>query len=89
MNGVSRGSSDAMRNGHGWHPHLLLDRSVLRPKQSTLHPLLKNDGTIVTQIVESVRRPARGLDAQNASFRGGTRLLTHSGTILEHREELL
>ena len=29
-----------------------------------------------TQIVESVRRPGRGLDAQNASFQGGTRLLT-------------
>jgi hypothetical protein len=52
-----------------------LDTSI---HHSTARPqkLLKNDGTIVTQIVESVRRPAVGLDAQNASFRGGTRLLT-------------
>src|SRR5262249_33323410 len=33
--------------------------------------LLKNDGTIVTQIVESVRRPARGYDERNAAFGGG------------------
>ena len=44
---------------------------------STVKPqkLLRNDGTIVMQIVESVRKPTRGLDAQNASFQG-TRLLT-------------
>jgi len=42
----------------------------------TKQKLLKNDGTIVTQIVESVRRPARDLDARNASFNDGTRLLT-------------
>jgi hypothetical protein len=45
---------------------------------STLKPerLLKNDGTIVTQIVESVRVPAHGLDKENASFDHGTRVLT-------------
>ena len=45
---------------------------------STVKPqkLLKNDGTIVTQIAESVRRPATDLDARNASFNDGTRLLT-------------
>jgi hypothetical protein len=52
-----------------------LDMSI---HHSTAKPqkLLKNDGTIVTQIVESVRKPTRGLEAQNASFKGGTRLLT-------------
>jgi hypothetical protein len=44
---------------------------TLRPQK-----LLKNDGIVVTQLVESVRRPASGLDVQNGSFRGGTRLLT-------------
>lgn len=45
---------------------------------STLKPqkLLKNDGTIVTQVAESVRRPATGMQARNASFNDGTRLLT-------------
>ena len=38
--------------------------------------LLKNDGTVVTQIVESVRPVGRGNDAANAAFRTGTRLLT-------------
>jgi len=38
--------------------------------------LLKNDGTVVTQIVESVRRPARGYDKRNASFEGGARVMT-------------
>ena len=43
-----------------------LDPSI---HHGTLKPakLLKNDGTIVTQIVESVRRPARGYDKRNAS----------------------
>jgi pimeloyl-ACP methyl ester carboxylesterase len=52
-----------------------LDMSI---HHSTVKPerLLKNDGTIVTQIVESVRKPTKGLEAQNASFKGGTRLLT-------------
>jgi pimeloyl-ACP methyl ester carboxylesterase len=38
--------------------------------------LIKNDGTVVTQIVESVRQVGRGSEAANASFRTGTRLLT-------------
>jgi pimeloyl-ACP methyl ester carboxylesterase len=38
--------------------------------------LLKNDGTVVTQIVESVRQPARGYDRRNASFEGGARMMT-------------
>jgi pimeloyl-ACP methyl ester carboxylesterase len=44
----------------------------------TLKPqkLLKNDGTVATQIVESVRRAARGYDRRNASFDGGARLMT-------------
>jgi pimeloyl-ACP methyl ester carboxylesterase len=52
-----------------------LDPSI---HHSTLKPqkLLKNDGTIVTQVVESVRRPARGYDKRNASFEGGARLMT-------------
>ena len=52
-----------------------LDMSI---HHSTAKPqkLLKNDGTIVTQVVESVRKPTRKLDAQNASFKGGTRILT-------------
>jgi pimeloyl-ACP methyl ester carboxylesterase len=45
---------------------------------STLKPqkLLKNDGTVVTQIVESVRQPARGYEKRNASFEAGAGLLT-------------
>ena len=52
-----------------------LDPSI---HHATLEPrkLLKNDGTIVTQIVESVRPIGRGSEAQNASFTNGTRLLT-------------
>jgi pimeloyl-ACP methyl ester carboxylesterase len=52
-----------------------LDMSI---HHSTAKPrkLLKNDGTIVTQIVESVRRPAPELNVQNASFKNGTRIFT-------------
>jgi pimeloyl-ACP methyl ester carboxylesterase len=52
-----------------------LDMSI---HHTTVNPqkLLKNDGTIVTQVIESVRKPARRLDMQNASFKGGTRMLT-------------
>jgi pimeloyl-ACP methyl ester carboxylesterase len=52
-----------------------LDPSI---HHSTLKPqkLLKNDGTIVTQIVESVRRPARGYDSRNATFREGAGMMT-------------
>lgn len=38
--------------------------------------LLRNDGSIATQIIESVRPVGRITPAQNASFNGGTRLLT-------------
>ena len=38
--------------------------------------LLRNDGTISTQIVESVRRPTPASEKANASFNAGTRLLT-------------
>jgi len=52
-----------------------LDPSV---HHGTVKPqkLLKNDGTIATQVVESVRPIGRGSEAQNASFANGTRLLT-------------
>jgi hypothetical protein len=44
----------------------------------TLEParLLKNDGTVVTQIVESVRRADPRLAAQNATFDSGAHVLT-------------
>jgi pimeloyl-ACP methyl ester carboxylesterase len=48
-----------------------IHHSTIQPRQ-----LLKNDGTIVTQIIESVRRPARGSDQRNASFEGGARMMT-------------
>jgi len=38
--------------------------------------LLRNDGTVATQIVESVRPATRATPQQNATFNGGTRLLT-------------
>ena len=52
-----------------------LDPSI---HHSTSKPqkLLRNDGSIVTQIVESVRPVGRITPTQNASFNGGTRLLT-------------
>ena len=52
-----------------------LDPSI---HHSTVKPrkLLKNDGTVVTQIVDSVRPIGRGSEAQNAAFSTGTRLLT-------------
>jgi pimeloyl-ACP methyl ester carboxylesterase len=52
-----------------------LDPSI---HHSTSKPqkLLRNDGTIATQIVESVRPVGRSTAAQNGSFNGGTRLLT-------------
>jgi len=52
-----------------------LDLSV---HHATLKPrkLLKNDGTISTQIVESVRPVGRGSEKDNAGFRRGTRVLT-------------
>ena len=50
---------------------LRLHHGTVRPQK-----LLKNDGTVVTQIVESVRRPDLRLAQQNATFNGGTRFLT-------------
>ena len=52
-----------------------LDPSV-HHSTSKPHKLLRNDGNIATQIIESVRPPGRSTAAQNASFNGGTRLLT-------------
>jgi hypothetical protein len=54
---------------------LELDLSI---HHSTVKPqkLLKNDGTIVTQIVESVRLADPSLADVNATFDGGTRFLT-------------
>jgi hypothetical protein len=86
---LARTKLQRMREGEGTYPDddvflvprgegarlMELDMSI---HHSTVKPqkLLKNDGTIVTQIVESVRKPTRGLQAQNASFKGGTRVLT-------------
>jgi pimeloyl-ACP methyl ester carboxylesterase len=52
-----------------------LDPSI---HHGTLKPerLLKNDGTVVTQLVDSVRLAARGYDKRNASFEGGARMMT-------------
>ena len=52
-----------------------LDRSI---HHSTAEPrkLLKNDGSVVTQVVESVRPAARVSAKSNASFTNGTRVLT-------------
>ena len=49
-----------------------------RIHHSTIQPrkLLRNDGTIVTQIVGSVRPAGHLTEHQNASFSSGTRLLT-------------
>jgi pimeloyl-ACP methyl ester carboxylesterase len=52
-----------------------LDPSI---EHTTLHPqkLLTNDGTVVRQVVESVRPVLRGSEASNRAFATGTRLLT-------------
>jgi len=54
---------------------LELDPSI---HHATARPqkLLKNDGTIVRQIVESVRRPNPGLAGEDRTFDDGARLLT-------------
>lgn len=60
----------------GGGPRLMqLDPSI---HHSTLkpHKLVKNDGTVVTQIVESVRPVPNNAAAFNASFESGTLLLT-------------
>ena len=48
-----------------------IHRSTLQPRK-----LLKNDGSVVTQIVKSVRRPAVESAEQSATFDGGVRFLT-------------
>ena len=48
----------------------------IHPRTLKPQKLLRNDGSVVTQIVESVRRPARGYDRRNASFAGGVRVTT-------------
>lgn len=52
-----------------------LDPSI---HHGTLEPrkLLRNDGTITTQVIESVRLAAHGYDRRNASFAGGARIMT-------------
>src|SRR4030095_1927143 len=50
---------------------LSIHHSTVKPRK-----LLKNDGTIVTQIVESVRLADPSLADLNATFDGGTRFLT-------------
>jgi hypothetical protein len=52
-----------------------LDRSIHHTTEKP-RKLLKNDGTVVTQIVENVRPAARISEKVNASFKGGTRVLT-------------
>ena len=48
-----------------------IHRGTLKPQK-----LLKNDGSVSTQIVSSVRRPAQGYERRNASFEGGARVMT-------------
>ncbi|HXB69143.1 MAG TPA: hypothetical protein VNY05_12915 [Candidatus Acidoferrales bacterium] len=50
---------------------LSIHHGTVKPRK-----LLKNDGTVVTQIVESVRRAGSATAEDNASFERGTRLLT-------------
>ena len=80
---------EAMRSGSGPYPDdnaLVVTRAAgarlmeLDPgiHGGTLKPrrLLQNDGSIVTRIVKSVRRPRRGQDTRNASFESGARMMT-------------
>ena len=50
---------------------LSVAHTTLRP-----HKLLKNDGTIETQIIESVRVPELGLEKKSPTFINGTRIFT-------------
>ncbi len=50
---------------------VIAETATVKPRK-----LLKNNGSIVTQIVRSVRPPGRQNPAQNAYFEGGARLLT-------------
>lgn len=82
-------SRAAMARGRGTYPDddvLVVprfDHARLMELDPSIHlrttrpqALLRNDGSVMTGIVESVRRPARGLEQRNASFRDGTRLMT-------------
>ncbi|MBI4480406.1 MAG: hypothetical protein HY651_10325 [Acidobacteria bacterium] len=67
---------DAFIVVRGGGPRLMqLDPSI---HHSTLkpHQLLKNDGSVVTQIIESVRPVPKGVAKFNASFGSGTLFLT-------------
>ena len=79
----------ALQSGSGPYPDdnaLVITRAAgarlmeLDPRihDGTLKPrkLLQNDGTVVTQIVKSVRRPRRGQETRNASFERGARMMT-------------
>ncbi len=50
---------------------VVAETATVKPRK-----LLRNNGSIVTQIVRSVRPPGRQNPAQNAYFEGGARLLT-------------
>ena len=54
---------------------MTLDPSI-HPGTVRAQKLIKNDGTVVTEIVKSARVPSPQLARQNASFENGTRLLT-------------
>jgi hypothetical protein len=56
----------------------LVDGEARAESATTARPrkLLKNNGSVVTQIVKSVRPAVRPNPAQNATFDGGARLLT-------------
>jgi hypothetical protein len=72
------GRAGASQAGGGAGANLFeLDLSILH---STVNPqkLVKNDGTIVTQIVESVRLPDLTLAEESATFDEGAKLLTVS-----------
>lgn len=86
---AARGSLQAMKAGTAAYPDdeamvlvrfegarlMEIDPSI-HHRTRTPQKLLTNDGTLVTRIVESVRRPARGYHQRNASFDGGAKLLT-------------
>ncbi|MBI3935217.1 MAG: hypothetical protein HY316_11050 [Acidobacteria bacterium] len=63
---VSRGIG-----AHLWYLDMRVHHGTVKPQK-----LLKNDGTVVKQIVESVRVATPNLAKDNATFNGGTRLLT-------------
>jgi pimeloyl-ACP methyl ester carboxylesterase len=66
-----------MKEGKGAYPD---DDAfiIVRGQDSTVKPqnLMKNDGTVVKQVITSVRRAGRTAPEQNATFYGGARFLT-------------